>query len=128
MGQQLPWRQSDLSLRGHAIECRVYSEDPLTFLPSPGRISHYVEPVIENVRIDSGVATGSEVTVFYDPLLAKVIAWGESRSAAISSMVDALTAFEIEGVRTNLPMHLRVLRHPAFVDGDYDTSLLERVV
>jgi acetyl/propionyl-CoA carboxylase alpha subunit len=127
MGQPLPWQQSQLCLRGHAIECRVYAEDPQTFLPSPGRITHYVEPSGEHIRVDSGVAFGSEVTVFYDPLLAKVITWGETRSAAIQRMTEALATFEIEGVRTNIPLHQRVLRDPAFVAGDYDTGLLERL-
>jgi acetyl/propionyl-CoA carboxylase alpha subunit len=79
---------------------------------------------VPHVRVDSGVAEGSEVTVYYDPLLAKVIAWGETRSAAIERMIDALRAFEIEGPRTNIPLHLRVLRNPAFVSGEYDTGLL----
>jgi len=125
MGEPLPWQQADVQLRGHAIECRVYAEDPETFLPSPGRISRYVEPSLPDVRIDSGVAQGSEVSVFYDPLLAKVIAWGPTRPQAIARMVDGLSAFEIEGIRTNIPLHLRALRSAEFERGDYNTSLLE---
>jgi acetyl-CoA carboxylase biotin carboxylase subunit len=124
-GEPMPWKQADLSARGHAIECRIYAEDPVSMLPSPGRVTRYVEPT--GVRVDSGIDVGSEVMVYYDPLLAKVIAWGESRPQAISRMIDALEAFEIDGVRTNIPLHLRVLRDDAFVSGDYDTSLLQRL-
>jgi acetyl-CoA carboxylase, biotin carboxylase subunit len=127
MGEPLPWQQSEIELRGHAIECRVYAEHPETFMPSPGHISRYVEPGLPDVRVDSGVAEGSDVTVFYDPLLAKVIAWGETRPLAIERMFEALSAFEIEGVRTNIPLHLRVLRHAGFHSGEYDTSVLESV-
>jgi acetyl-CoA carboxylase biotin carboxylase subunit len=124
MGEPLGWQQAGIQMRGHAIECRIYAENPETFLPSPGRITHYLEPDVPDVRVDSGVAEGSEVTVFYDPLLAKVIAWGEDRPTAIDRMLQALQAFEIEGPLTNIPLHLRVLRHPAFKSGEYDTSLL----
>jgi acetyl-CoA carboxylase biotin carboxylase subunit len=124
MGEPLPWQQASVRMHGHAIECRIYAENPDTFVPSPGRITRYVEPDIRHVRVDSGVAQGSEVTVFYDPLLAKVIAWGEDRPTAIDRMLDALQTFEIEGPLTNIPVHLRVLRDRAFASGDYDTSLL----
>jgi acetyl/propionyl-CoA carboxylase alpha subunit len=124
-GEPLPWRQSELAATGHAVECRVYAEDPDRHLPSPGRITHYREPSAPHVRVDSGVACGSEVSVHYDPLLAKVITWAESRPAAIARMLDALEAYEIVGVTTNIPLHLRVLRSAPFEAGSYDTNLLQ---
>jgi 3-methylcrotonyl-CoA carboxylase alpha subunit len=115
MGRPLPWRQTDLEQRGHAIECRVYAEDPAGgFLPQAGLLRLYREPAGPGIRIDSGVEEGAAVPVHYDPMLAKLIAHGESRGMAIDRAVAALRAFPILGVRTNIPFLIKVLGHPAF--------------
>ena len=113
-----------VELTGHAIELRVYAEDPVRFLPSPGQISVWREPAIEGVRVDAGYVAGNTVTRKYDPLLAKVIAHGPDRKAAIALAERAVAEFEIEGVKTNLPFLARLLVDPLFVEGNYDTSLI----
>jgi acetyl-CoA carboxylase biotin carboxylase subunit len=126
-GAPLPWRQSQLTQRGHAIECRIYAEDPdAGFLPQAGRLLLYREPAGPGIRVDAGVIEGSEVTVHYDPLLAKVIVHAEHRVAAIARMRTALRAFPVLGLRTNIPFLLRVLEHPHFVAGGIDTGFLDR--
>jgi acetyl/propionyl-CoA carboxylase alpha subunit len=126
-GAPLPWTQADLTQRGHAIECRVYAEDPdAGFLPQAGRLLLYREPAGPGIRVDAGVVEGGEVTVHYDPLLAKVIVHAEDRPAAIARMRTALRAFPVLGLRTNIPYLLRVLEHPRFVSGAIDTGFLER--
>jgi 3-methylcrotonyl-CoA carboxylase alpha subunit len=126
-GEPLPWTQAQIAQRGHAIEARVYAEDPAQgFLPQAGRLSVYCAPHIPGVRVDSGVAEGSEISVYYDPMLAKVIATAESRPLAISRLVAALRALHIEGVRTNVPFLIQVLELPEFRDGRIDTGFLDR--
>ena len=126
MGHPLPWTQADLRQRGHAIECRVYAEDPAAgFLPQAGPLRLYREPTAPGVRIDSGVEEGSDVPVQYDPMLAKVIASAESRDAAIARAAGALRAFPILGVRTNLAFLINVLEHPAFRAGDLHTAFVD---
>jgi acetyl-CoA carboxylase, biotin carboxylase subunit len=93
-------------------------------LPSPGRLVRYVEPVLEHVRTDTGVRQGSEVSIYYDPLLAKVIARADTRTAVIERMRNTLSDFDIHGVKTNIPLHMRVLDSQAFREGTYDTGLL----
>ena len=123
---RLPWTQTGLRQRGHAIECRVYAEDPASgFLPQAGRIELYREPAGPGIRIDSGVEEGSLVPVQYDPLLAKVAACGERRDWALARMVEALRRYPVLGVETNLHLLLQVLRHPRFVSGDLDTGFLD---
>jgi acetyl-CoA carboxylase biotin carboxylase subunit len=125
-GDPIPWTADSLIQRGHAIEARVYAEDPSRgFLPQAGRIWLYREPPGPGIRIDSGVQEGSEVPVHYDPLLAKVIAIGESRDVAAVRLMDALRRFPILGVRTNIPFLLRVLSHPRFEAGQIDTGFLD---
>ncbi|MFC9972433.1 acetyl/propionyl/methylcrotonyl-CoA carboxylase subunit alpha [Spirillospora sp. NPDC127200] len=113
--------------RGHAVEFRVYAEDPQRFLPQPGRIKVWEEPVGEGVRIDAGYAEGNTVTPFYDPLLAKLCVYGVDRPAALARARSALAAFRIEGLKTNLPFLAEVLERPEFLDGTYDTGLVERM-
>jgi acetyl-CoA carboxylase biotin carboxylase subunit len=128
-GEPLPFRQSDVTSRGHAIECRVYAEDPdAGFLPQAGRLLLYREPTLPAVRIDSGVAEGSEITVHYDPMIAKVIATATTRDAAIARIASALAQFPILGVRTNTPFLLRILAHPAFRAGKVHTAFLDETV
>jgi acetyl/propionyl-CoA carboxylase alpha subunit len=124
--QPLPWLSPSISQRGHAIEARVYAEDPAqAFLPQAGRLLLYREPNIPGVRIDSGVMEGSDVPVHYDALLAKVISTASTRDEAIARLSCALRAFPILGVRTNLPFLLRILEHPRFKAGDIDTDFLD---
>jgi acetyl-CoA carboxylase biotin carboxylase subunit len=124
-GERLPWPQEALSLRGHAIECRVYAEDPADgFLPQAGTLRLYREPDAPGIRIDSGVEEGVDVPVQYDPLLAKLIASGESRAAAVARASSALRAFPVLGVRTNIPFLVSVLDHPCFRDGALDTGFV----
>ena len=126
-GEPLPWTQGDLTQRGHAIEARVYAEDPArNFLPQAGRFLLYREPRLPGIRIDSGVSEGGEVSVHYDPMLAKVIATAESRDLAIARLAAALRAFPILGIRTNIPFLLNILDHPRFLNGTIDTGFLDR--
>jgi acetyl-CoA carboxylase biotin carboxylase subunit len=125
-GEPLPWEQHALSQRGHAMEARVYAEDPaLGFLPQAGRVLLYREPTMPGVRIDSGIAEGQDVSIHYDPLLAKIIASAESRELARVRLIAALRDFPILGVRTNIPFLLGVLDHPRFRAGEIDTAFLD---
>ncbi len=125
-GGKLPWRQEDLRQRGHAIECRIYAEDPAAgFLPQAGRLVAYREPSAPGVRIDSGVVEGSEVGVEYDPLLAKLVAHGETREAARRRALAALRRYVVLGIRTNIPFLARLLEHPRFADATIDTGFLD---
>ena len=127
-GQKLPFRQEDLQQRGHAIECRVYAEDPdRGFLPSPGRITALRLPGGPGLRDDSGVYAGYEVSVHYDPLISKLVAVGYSRQDAILRMRRAVAEYKVLGIKTTLPFFERVLRHAAFLAGDFDTSFVEQV-
>ena len=113
--------------RGHAVEMRVYAEDPKRFLPSPGTITTWVEPSGDGVRVDAGYTTDTTVTPFYDPLLAKLCVWGESRNDALERARGAVEQFRIEGPKTNLPFFTELLANPDFVSGDYDTGLVDRM-
>ena len=124
-GQPLPWAQSDLSQRGHAIEVRLYAEDPAqAYLPQAGTLAVYRPPSMPGIRIDSGVTEGSEVSVHYDPLLAKVIAYGETRDTARLRALAALRQFPVLGVRTNQRFAQSLLAHPRFIRGDLDIEFL----
>jgi acetyl-CoA carboxylase biotin carboxylase subunit len=124
-GKPLPFGQADLTRRGHAIECRVYAEDPYNnFLPSPGKIVFLQAPGGIGVRDDSGVYGGYEVSVYYDPLISKLVAWGNSRAEAIARMRRALDEYSIHGVVTNLAFHRWVLQHERFLRGDFDTNFI----
>jgi acetyl-CoA carboxylase biotin carboxylase subunit len=125
-GKALAWRQPDLAQRGHAIELRVYAEDPANDdLPQAGSLLLYREPNMPGIRIDSGVTEGSEVSVHYDPLLAKLIASGETREAARLRALAALRNYPILGIRTNVPLLIELLEHPRFIAGDIDTGFLD---
>jgi len=127
-GERLPFVQGDLAQRGHAIECRVYAEDPETgFLPSPGRIVALRVPGGPGVRDDSGVEEGDDVPSHYDPLVSKLVAWGEDRPAAIARMRRAVREYKVLGIKTTLPFFERLLRHPDFVAGELDTGLVARL-
>ncbi|MDA2937273.1 acetyl-CoA carboxylase biotin carboxylase subunit [Acidobacteria bacterium AH-259-A15] len=125
-GQKLGYGQEDIQLRGAAIECRVYAEDPQNkFLPSPGKINTYFEPSGPGVRTDSGVCAGSTIPIEYDPLISKVVAYGEGRKQAIVRMRRALREYRIAGVRTTIPFFEVLLSHPMFVNGDLHTHFIE---
>ncbi len=121
-GARLPFRQEDLKQRGHAIEVRLCAEDPVTFLPTGGRLTRFDLP--GDIRCDTGVETGDEVTLYYDSLLAKLIVHANDRSAAIARLRTALDACAVEGVTTNLPLLRAIAAHPAFIIGDTTTDFL----
>jgi acetyl-CoA carboxylase biotin carboxylase subunit len=126
-GEPLPWSQADVRQRGHAIECRIYAEDPAAgFLPQAGPILLYREPQGPGIRVDSGVVEGAEVSVHYDPLLAKLIVWAETRDMARRRAIAALKHYAILGIRTNIPFLLAVLGDDRFAAGEVDTGFLER--
>jgi propionyl-CoA carboxylase alpha chain len=126
-GAPLPLRQDALEMRGHAIECRIYAEDPSAdFLPSTGTLVCWEQPPTAGVRYESGVETGSEVTIYYDPMLAKVIAHGPTRPEAVRRICKALGAMRVHGVCTNLSVLLQVLRHPEFLAGRLDTHFIAK--
>lgn len=125
-GEPLPFQQSHLTQRGHAIECRIYAEDPANgFLPSTGKLLQFIEPRGPGIRVDSGFATGSEVTHFYDPLLAKLIVHAEDHPSAIQRMRAALKEFVVHGVVTNIDFLQSVLSHPDFENGQVTTRWVE---
>jgi 3-methylcrotonyl-CoA carboxylase alpha subunit len=124
-GQPLPLSQDDLRQRGHAIECRIYAEDPdQNFLPQIGKVALYREPSGPGVRVDSGIEAGSEISVRYDPMLAKLIVTAENRAACIDRLLRALDEYVILGTTTNLPFLRRVVAHPTFREGRATTAFL----
>jgi len=126
-GEKFPFKQGDLNQRGHAIECRVYAEDPAKgFLPSTGKLLQYIEPHGPGIRVDSGFGAGSEVTHFYDPLLAKLIVHAGNREAAVQRMQAALKEFIVHGVVTNIDFMQAVLAHEDFAKGKVTTRWVER--
>jgi 3-methylcrotonyl-CoA carboxylase alpha subunit len=126
-GEKLPWSQTDVPLRGHAVEARLYAEDPERgFLPSTGRLVAFDPPSGEGIRIDSGVETGSEVTPFYDPLLAKVVARAPTREEALDRLLEALTGMVVAGPRTNLAFLAALASSEAFRAGHFDTGFIDR--
>jgi acetyl-CoA carboxylase biotin carboxylase subunit len=125
-GEALGFGQHDLAARGAAIECRVYAEDPVTFLPSPGTIGELTVPAGPGVRDDGGVTAGSTVSSYYDPLVSKLSVWASTRERAIARMRRALSEYVVTGIRTNLAFHERLLAHPEFLAGRYDTGFIER--
>jgi acetyl-CoA carboxylase biotin carboxylase subunit len=123
-GEPLGYEQQAIVRRGAAIECRIYAEDPIRFLPSPGVISQLRTPGGPFVRDDSGVYSGVEVTPHYDPLISKLSTWGWDRATAICRMRRALSEYVVTGIQTNIAFHQRLLAHPAFVAGDYHTGFI----
>lgn len=124
-GHALDLPQEEVLLRGHAFECRIYAEDPVTFLPRPGRVFRVRWPEGPGVRVDTAISDGSEVSSFYDPLVAKVTTWGVDRDTALRRMRRALDELVILGVETNLVLHRRIFAEPDFVAGALDTRYLE---
>jgi len=127
-GDPLPRTQDQVVPRFHAIECRVNAEDPVTFTPSPGRITGYHQPGGYGVRVDTLAYDQYTVQPYYDSLVAKLICWGDSRAVAMDRMRRALDEYVVEGIRTNLAFHRRVLRHPGFTAGRYDTRIVDQIL
>jgi acetyl-CoA carboxylase biotin carboxylase subunit len=116
-----------LTPRGHAVECRVYAEDPdSNFMPSPGRITGLRVPYGPGVRDDSGAYEGGEVPIFYDPMISKLITWGESRPQALARMRRALAEYEVRGIKTTIPFFQWVLEDEDFIAGRFDTGFIDR--
>jgi len=126
-GQALPFRQDDITLRGHAIEARVYAEDPANnFLPDVGTLHTYRRPQGHGIRIDDGFEQGMEVPIYYDPMIAKLICLGSDRHDAIRKMIRAIEEYEITGLQTTLGFCKFVMQHEAFITGDFDTNFVQR--
>jgi 3-methylcrotonyl-CoA carboxylase alpha subunit len=126
-GEPLPWTQEQVTQRGHAIEARIYAEDPANgFIPQAGRLTRYREPRRPGIRVDAGVVEGGDVPVYYDPMIAKVIATAETRPLAIARLAAALREFEIAGIKTNRAFLIKILESDAFRDGAVDTGFLDR--
>ena len=127
-GERIDWVQDSLPCRGHAVEVRIYAEDPEAgFLPQTGRLQSLTEPHhLDRVRVDSGVAAGQTISAWYDPMLAKVIAWGENREAAIRRLSEALNDYRAAGIRLNTGFLQRILNHPQFLNADLSTDFIDR--
>jgi acetyl/propionyl-CoA carboxylase alpha subunit len=125
-GEKLPFTQEDLHIKGHALELRVYAEDPLdNFMPSIGKLSRYRIPEGPGIRVDGGYTEGMDVPIYYDPMLAKLVTFGANRAEAIQRMKEAIAQYEVEGVATTLPFGRFVLDHPAFLSGNFDTHFVK---
>jgi acetyl-CoA carboxylase biotin carboxylase subunit len=124
-GHPLTLRQQDVNFRGHAIECRINAEDPQTFAPSPGQVKSYHAPGGMNVRVDSGLYAGYRVPPYYDSMIAKLIVYGTTRAGAIRRLRRALDEFVIEGMKTTIPLHRRLIEDPEFQAGEYTIKWLE---
>jgi acetyl-CoA carboxylase biotin carboxylase subunit len=128
-GEPLPFRQEDIHLRGHAMECRIYAEDPDNgFFPSPGKITQLLQPGGPGIREDSGIYEGWVVPLEYDPMLSKLIAFAPTREAAIARLLRALDEYVIGGIRSNLGLFRRILRDADFKAARIDTGYLDRLL
>ena len=127
-GKPLPMGQEEINgrHRGVALECRIYAEDSVRFLPSPGVIRTLRVPAGPYVRDDSCAYEGIEISMYYDPLISKLITWGDDRAQAIARMRRALAEYRVVGIETNIAFHQRLLQHAGFIAGEYDTGLIER--
>jgi acetyl-CoA carboxylase biotin carboxylase subunit len=125
-GLGLSCRQEDVRLHGHAIECRINAEDPQTFAPSPGLVKNYVAPGGMHVRVDSGLYTGYRVPPYYDSMIGKLIVYGSTRERCIMRLKRALEEFVVEGMKTTIPLHQKLVRDPEFMAGNYTIKWLEQ--
>jgi len=124
-GDKLSYRQKDIVIKGHAIECRINAEDPENFMPSPGMIDHYHPPGGPGVRVDTHIYHGYKVPPHYDSMIGKLIVHGENRKLALARMTTALSEIVIEGIKTNLPLHQKLIGDSAFRNGGTDIHYLE---
>ncbi|HEY9347667.1 MAG TPA: acetyl-CoA carboxylase biotin carboxylase subunit, partial [Inquilinus sp.] len=127
-GAPLGYGQDDIEFQGHAIECRINAEDPETFTPSPGRIDGYHAPGGLGVRVDSAIYDGYRIPPHYDSLIAKLIVRGSTRNECLMRLRRALEEYVIDGVKTTLPLHAKLIAEPDFINGDYDIRWLERLM
>jgi acetyl/propionyl-CoA carboxylase alpha subunit len=126
-GEKLSFTQDDLRIQGHSIEVRVYAEDPMNqFLPDIGNLKTYRRPQGPGIRVDDGFEEGMDIPIYYDPMIAKLITYGDNRSQAISRMIRAIEEYRITGVATTLTFCDFVMKHPAFVSGNFDTHFVNR--
>lgn len=125
-GQKLSFKQEDIKQRGHAIECRICAEDPQTFMPSPGFIRRFRPPSGPYVRVETYVYSGYDIPIYYDPMIAKVVTWGQTREEAINRMQRALIEFTLTGVKSNIVLHKSILQADKFLDGSYTTQFCEK--
>jgi acetyl-CoA carboxylase, biotin carboxylase subunit len=133
--EPLSFTQSEITLRGHAIECRINAEDPFEdFRPNPGLVSTFVPPETDSanngarIRVDSHVQPGYRIPPYYDSMIAKLIVWGKTRDAAREAMIQALGRFQLDGVKTTIPVHLQIMKDPHFASGTYDTGFIGRLL
>lgn len=123
--QPLAFTRDSIERKGHAIEVRIYAENPSTFFPSPGTITAFELPTGEGIRHECGVAAGTSVTPFYDPMISKLVVWGETRAIACKRLIEALKAYKIEGIQTNIPMLLKTVTHEQFLKGYTTTKFVD---
>ena len=127
-GLPLPFKQEDIQMNGSALECRISAEDPDDqFLPSIGLVTRLTEPSGPGVRIDSGFCIGYDIPLYYDPLIAKLIVWAENRQEAIARMKRALSEYDVGGIKTTIPFHLRALSDSRFTSGNYSTAFVDNM-
>jgi acetyl/propionyl-CoA carboxylase alpha subunit len=126
-GESLSFREEGIAWNGWAIESRIYAEDSINFYPSPGKIVSYTEPGGERIRVDSGYQAGDTVSQFYDPLIAKLVVWGEDRHKAIVRMQHALDPYRITGIKNNIPFLKEAFDSELFKSGNYDTHFISRL-
>ena len=124
-GEELAINQGLVQIQGHAIEARIYAEDPKTFFPSPGTIEDLIIPKEEFIRNDQSIKKGFKITPFYDPMVAKLIVKGKDRNEAISRLETALSMYKVEGIKTNIPLLLNIAANQAFQDGNTQTSFIQ---
>ncbi len=125
-GEKLAFYQDDIEMRGWALECRINAEDPFNqYFPSTGQISQHDVPTGPGVRVDTGVFSGAEITPYYDPMIAKLVCYGDKRSQAIRRMLRALAEYHILGVTSNIPFHQNILQNKDFIAGNFDTRFVE---
>ena len=126
-GEKLGFQQDDLTIRGHAVELRVYAEDPMNnFLPDIGKLVDYCKPEGPGIRVDDGFEAGMDIPIYYDPMLAKLVAYGKDRTEAIARMLRAISEYKITGVKNTLPFGAFVMAHPDFVNGNFDTHFVAK--
>jgi acetyl-CoA carboxylase biotin carboxylase subunit len=127
-GQELSYKQKDIQLLGHAIECRINAEDPDRLTPCPGTVTKFCVPGGPGIRVDTAMDTSGVVSPFYDSMIAKLISYGRDRAEAMARMRRGLDEFVIEGIQTNIPLHRRILDHPDFQKGPVSTRFLDRLL
>jgi acetyl/propionyl-CoA carboxylase alpha subunit len=127
LGDGLMIKQEDVKSKGHAIECRINSEHPLSFVPTPGTITKFTTPEIEGIRIDTAIYSGYSIPSFYDSLIAKIVSYANTRLEAIEKMKSSLMRFRITGIPSTIPFHISALNDERFISGNYDTSFIDEL-